>query len=176
MPARNHGQTEADGQRGENTDLQGPGRRVRLLGLHVRADVQTDDGASLYRRAAVEEKHPAHGREDPCDDGDLRNVARDHTDGGAVESRAARLGELLQSRYDPQRLSRARSVHGCAVTSVAATQAQAQAQTGRGLSTLAPVRAFWARPSNTAWPRPVMGDGVMFCPRAGCGRSASPVR
>ncbi len=43
-------------------------KRVRLLGLYVRADVQTDDGASLCGRAAVEEKHPAHGREDPCDD------------------------------------------------------------------------------------------------------------
>jgi RNA-directed DNA polymerase len=26
------------------------------------------------------------------------------------------------------------------------------------------------------WTRPVVGEGVMFCPRAGCGRSASPVR
>jgi hypothetical protein len=26
------------------------------------------------------------------------------------------------------------------------------------------------------WTRPVVGEGVMFCPRAGCGRSASPDR
>ena len=37
--ARDHGQAEADGQRGEDTHLQGAGRRVRLPGLHVRADV-----------------------------------------------------------------------------------------------------------------------------------------
>ena len=35
---------------------------------------------------------------------------------------------------------------------------------------------FGARPSDPAWPRSVVGEGVMFCPRAGCGRSASPVR
>src|ERR1700692_1628439 len=142
----------------------------------VRADVQTDDGASLCRRAAVEEKHPAHGREDPCDDDGLRNVARDHTVGGAVESRAARLGELLQGRHDPRRLSRARQLHSGAVTSVAAAQAQAQAKAGRGLSPLAPVRAHWTRTPGATWSRPLVSEGVMFCPRAGCGRSASPVR
>ncbi|SER55506.1 group II intron maturase-specific domain-containing protein [Sphingobium sp. YR768] len=26
------------------------------------------------------------------------------------------------------------------------------------------------------WPRPAVGEGVMSCPRAGCGRSARPVR
>src|SRR6266404_1730801 len=37
--ARDHGKAEAHGQRGEDTNLQGPGRRVRLLGLHVRTNV-----------------------------------------------------------------------------------------------------------------------------------------
>src|SRR5208282_651542 len=32
-PARNHGQAEADSERGKDTHLQGPGRGVRLLGL-----------------------------------------------------------------------------------------------------------------------------------------------
>ena len=70
-----------------------------FLGLHVRTDAQTHDGARLSGRAAVEEKHPAHGGEDPCDDGSLRNVARDHPAGGVVEPCAARLGELLPSRH-----------------------------------------------------------------------------
>src|ERR1700686_775896 len=84
----------------------------------------TDDWANLSGCPAVEEKYPAHGREDPCDDGGLRNEASDHTAGGAVESHAARLGELLQCRHDPRRLSCARQLHGGAVTSVAAAQAQ----------------------------------------------------
>jgi hypothetical protein len=28
----------------------------------------------------------------------------------------------------------------------------------------------------TAWSRPVVGEGVTSCPRAGCGKSACPVR
>ena len=87
-------------------------------------------GQRLSGRAAVEEKHPAHGGEDPCDDGSLRNVARDHPAGGAVKPCAARLGELLPSRYRPARLSCARHLHGSAVTSVAAAQAPSQAQAG----------------------------------------------
>jgi len=47
---------------------------------------------------------------------------------------------------------------------------------GRELSTLAPLRASRARTLDPAWARPVVGEGVMSCPRAGCGRSASPVR
>ena len=133
-------------------------------------------GQSLSGCAAVQEKHPAHGREDPCDDDGLRNGASDHTVGGAVESRVARLGELLQCRHDPRRVSSARQLHRGAVTSVAAAQAQAQATPGRELSTLAPVRVLRTRTPDAAWARPVVGEGVMFCPRAGCGRSACPVR
>ena len=66
--ARDHGQAEADGQRGEDTNLQGPGRRVRLPGLHVWADVLGEDRPGPPGHAAVEEEHPAHGREDPCAD------------------------------------------------------------------------------------------------------------
>jgi hypothetical protein len=44
------------------------------------------------------------------------------------------------------------------------------------LSTLAPLRALRARALDRAWARRAVGEGVMFCPRAGCGKSASPVR
>ena len=57
-----------------------------------------DDRASLHCLAAVEEKHPAHGRKDSCDDRPEDDVARDHGVGGQVEPHAARLGELLQCR------------------------------------------------------------------------------
>src|SRR5208282_3259356 len=40
------GQAEADGEPGQDTDLQGAGRGVRLLGLHVRTNVLSDDGPS----------------------------------------------------------------------------------------------------------------------------------
>ena len=81
--ARDHGEAEADGQRGEDTNLQGTGRRVRLPGLHVWADVFDEDRPGLPGHAAIEEEHPAHGREGPCADRS-DDVARDHGDGGKL--------------------------------------------------------------------------------------------
>ena len=43
---------------------------------------------------------------------------------------------------------------------------------GGSLSTLAPLRALRARTPDPAWSRPVVGEGVTSCPRAGCGKSA----
>ena len=37
-------------------------------------------------------------------------------------------------------------------------------------------RALRARTPNRAWARHAVGEGVRSCPRAGCGRSACPVR
>ena len=76
----------------------------------------------------------------------------------------------------PQSISRARQLHGCAVAPVVAIQAQSQATRGRSLSTLAPLWALRARTSDPAWSGPVVGEGVTSCPRAGCGKSACPVR
>jgi group II intron reverse transcriptase/maturase len=59
---------------------------------------------------------------------------------------------------------------------VVARQAQGQATQGRELSILAPLRALWARTLDPAWARRAVGEGVRSCPRAGCGKSASPVR
>jgi hypothetical protein len=59
---------------------------------------------------------------------------------------------------------------------VVAFQAQGQATQGRDLSTLAPLRALRARTSHRTWARRAVGGGVRSCPRAGCGRSACPVR
>jgi hypothetical protein len=53
---------------------------------------------------------------------------------------------------------------------VVALQAQRQAE--RELSTLAPIRALWARTSEPAWARRAVDEGVRSCPRAGCERSA----
>jgi len=55
-------------------------------------------------------------------------------------------------------------------------QAQSQATQGRDLSTLAPLRALRARTSEPTWPQRAVGEGVKSCPRAGCWKSACPVR
>src|ERR1700758_3315898 len=85
------------------------------------------------------------------------------------------MGELLQGRHRQQSVPGDRQLHRCAVASVVALQAQGQATQGRDLSTLAPLRALRARTPNCAWTRRAVGEGVRSCPRAGCGRSASPV-
>src|SRR6476659_7548919 len=85
-------------------------------------------------------------------------------------------GELLQCRYSHQSVSGDRQLHRCAVAPVVTHQAQGQAMQGRGLSTLAPLRALRARTPNRAWARHAVGEGVRSCPRAGCGRAACPVR
>ena len=95
---------------------------------------------------------------------------------GQAEPHAARMGELLQRRHRQQGVPSDRQLHRCAVAPVVARQAQSQATQGRDLSTLAPLRALRARTLNRAWPRRAVGEGVKSCPRAGCGKSASPVR
>ena len=106
-PARDHGQAEADGERGEDTDLQSAGRRVRLPGLHVRANVFGEDRPGPYRLPAVKEKHSARGREGPRADRPIENMARDHDAGGQGEPHAARMGELLFGRRRQQGVSSA---------------------------------------------------------------------
>ena len=138
--ARDHGQTEADGQRGEDTNLQGPGRRVRLPGLHVRADVFAATGKAHLGlrpskksiRRMVEKIHAMTANVD--------DVARDHGAGGQVEPHVARLGELLPSRHRQPRLPCDRRLHADAVAPVVAPQVQGTGDARRGLSTLAPLR------------------------------------
>src|SRR6516162_418766 len=111
--ARDHGQAEADSERREDTDLQGSGRRVRLLGIYVRADVLSYNGPGPVGLLAVKEEHQAHGRKGPRVDRPSGELARDHRARRRVEPRALRVGQLLQCRYHPQSLSRARQLHGC---------------------------------------------------------------
>jgi group II intron reverse transcriptase/maturase len=96
--------------------------------------------------------------------------------GGQGEPHAARMGELLPSRHRQQGVSGTRQLHSDAVAPVVAVQAQNQASQGRDLSTLASLRALWPRTLEPAWARRAVGEGVKFCPRAGCGKSACPVR
>src|SRR4030088_367667 len=108
-------------------------------------------------------------------------MARNHKAGGQSEPHAARMGELLSSRHRQQGVSGTRQLHSDAVAPVVAVQAQNQASQGRNLSTPASLRALWARApeqawARKAWARRAVGEGVKFCPRAGCGKSACPVR
>src|SRR5215472_11277545 len=91
-PARDHGQAEADGERGEDTDLQGSGRGVRLPGLYVWADVLSGNGPGPAGLPTVKEEPQAHGRKSPRADRPSGYLAGDHKAGGSVEPRASRMG------------------------------------------------------------------------------------
>jgi hypothetical protein len=62
----------------------------------------------------------------------------------------ARMGELLPSRHRLKSVPDDRQLHRCAVAPVVAHQAQNQATQGRDLSSLAPPRALYVRPTTTA--------------------------
>ena len=153
-----------------------PEEEFDFLGYTFGADVLSENGLDPPRHASVEEEPPAHGSQDPCDDGDFDDVAGDHGVGAAVEPRPARLGEVLSGRDDPPGLPCARQLHRYAVAPVAAPQVQGQATPGRDVSPLAPLRALRTRPPDPTWARRAVGEGVRSCPRAGCGKSACPVR
>ena len=89
---------------------------------------------------------------------------------GQVEPRVARLGELLPSRHRQPSIPGTRQLHRTAVAPVVAYQVSSQATQGRDLSTLAPVRALRARPTDCTRARRAVGEGVRSCPRAGCVR------
>jgi hypothetical protein len=80
--AQDHEKAEAHGQRGENTNLQGPGRGVRLLGLLVRADVFSENRSGTPGISAIAEEHPAHGGEHSRADRPIGDMARNYRAGG----------------------------------------------------------------------------------------------
>ena len=131
--------------------------------------------APIGARRAWMDKSSRISRRTGCSGGWV-NWRQDHGAGAVVEPRPARLGELLSGRDDPPGLPCARQLHRYAVAPVAAPQVQGQATPGRDVSPLAPLRALRARPPDPTWARRAVGEGVTSCPRAGCGKSACPVR
>ena len=147
-----------------------------FLVLHVRTNAFGENRPGAPGIPAIEEEHQAHGRERPRADRPIGDLARDHRDGAEVKPHATRMGELLRSGRRHQSVPGDRQLHRYAVAPVVAHQAQGQAMQGRDLSTLAPLWALRARTPNRAWARRAVGEGVKSCPRAGCGKSACPVR
>ena len=149
--ARDHGQAEAHGERGEDTNLQGAGRRVRLPGIHVRVDVFGENRPGPPGSTAIKEEHQAHGRESPRAEQPIGYLAKHHRAGGSVEPRPARVSQLLQRWYRQQSISRARQLHGCAVASNGCVPSTKSGGAGAELSSLAPLRAFRARTPEPTW-------------------------
>ena len=173
--ARDHEQAEAHGQRGENTNLQDPGRRVRLLGLLGRMySVRTGQARLGYRasrksiRRMVENIHALIARSGTWQEttelvGKLTRTLRgwaNYFNVGTVTKAyraidnytAVRLRRWLRIKHKVRRYK-------------------------GGTYPLSHLYgALRARTLNRAWARHAVGEGVRSCPRAGCGRAACPVR
>ena len=118
-------------------------------------------------RRMVEKVHALTARFD--------NVARDHAAGERVEPPLRGWANYFQVGTDQSRVPSARQLHRYAVTSVVAHQAQSQTSRG-GSYPLPHLYGYFGLVRLTPLGATVVGEGVMFCPRAGCGRSACPVR
>src|SRR6202047_533496 len=79
---QDHEQAEAHGQRGEDTNLQGSGRGVRLPGILVRTDVLSENRSGTPGISAIAEEHPADGGEHSRADRPIGDMARNHRAGG----------------------------------------------------------------------------------------------
>jgi hypothetical protein len=98
--------------------------------------------------------------------------------GSLVRMAAEQFGSRIALSAGPSTFtfSELRQLHSCAAAPVVALQAQGKATQGRELSSLASLRALRSRTPVSAWARRAVGEAVRSCPRAGCGRSACPVR
>ena len=146
--------------------------------IQPRSSIATQRLIPGWRQHVHEGKRAQHGKPQSA----VRDDQPDAREGDAGRSWVA---ERLVVPLKPgnaeggnrqQGVSSARCLRGDAVAPVVALQAQSQATKGRELSTLAPLRALRARTPEPAWARRAVDEGVRSCPRAGCGRSARPVR
>ena len=71
-----------------------------------------EDRPGTPRVPAIQEEHQARGRENPCADRPIGDMARDHKAGGKVEPHATRMDELLSGRNRQQSVSGARQLRG----------------------------------------------------------------
>ena len=106
----------------------------------------------------------------------IDDLARNRRARGQGERRAAWMGELLQSRNRQQGVPGARYLHSDAVAPVVGCKYKVRRRRSGTYPLSHLYGYFGVRAPDCAGARPVVGEGVMSCPRAGCGRAASPVR
>ena len=170
-PARDHGQAEADSEQGARI-CKVPDGEFDFLGCTFRAVYQaygrpTGRGRRAWRRSRTRR---VTGR---------ARSWQETTELVDMLNRALRGWAKSFVSAPPQSVPRARQLHGCAVAPLRLRYKHDVRQRKKGGSY--PLSHLYGhfrlvRPKNTARSRPVVGEGVRFAPRAGCGRSACPVR
>ena len=170
-------QAEVDGERDEDAAVSGSRGDVRLSGLHDRPVLLAADGTVLHRDAPVGEEDRAPSGRDPRDRPTAVGCWTE------VEDRVARLNRLLLgwSNYfclgPVSRAYRAVDRHvRQSASPVALRQAQGEDPGDVTVPRSVPVRRVGADPPERTDEELPVGESMSSCPRAGCGKTACPVR
>lgn len=131
---------------------------------------------SLLGLRTVEEECASYGRTEQRMHSPSYNVAPYRLDSAAVEPNAAGPGQLLLFGSGQQGVSGSRRPCYPSAASVALQEAQGRQRRYLPVLGRAPVSRTGARSSADAHAEASVGEGMMSCPRAGCRKSARPVR
>ena len=153
-----------------------PEEHFDFLGVHVWTMPLDRDGTCVYRYPSLEEECAAVDGRDQRGDDPPHDMDGGRGDGGATQPKACGLGPVLLFGAGRQSVSGGPSPHHAAATPVARHQAQGSPRRIQMLSCLLPPPDFGVGRTAEAETELSVGDDVMSCPRAGCGKSACPVR
>ena len=179
--AEHDGAAEIDGQRAQDEALPTARANVRLLGLYLRSLLLGEDRSGLSLPATVPEEDSPTVRIASRADPPKHDAVGPQGTGGATQPPFAGLGQLLLPGPGASSLPCCRSLHHGPAPPVVVSQAW-------GADVRIPPRILTSTCiTNSGWstspslPQPSVGESMTKptrnpCPRAGCGKSARPVR
>src|SRR5512135_247162 len=169
-------QAEVDGQRGQDAAASDSRGDVRLSGLYDRPVLLAADGTVLYRDTPVGEEDRAPSGRDPRDHRPPLVVDGSRGPSGATEPAAAGVVELLLPRPREPGVPCPRPALLQSASPVALRQAQGEDPGDITVPRSVPVRRVGADPPERTDEELPVGESMSSCPRAGCGKTACPVR
>ena len=166
----------ADGERDEDAAVPCARGDVRLSGVYDRAVLVAEDGEVLHRDEAVgeEDRPPQAGDQRPDEPEMVLDGCRRPS--GATEPDASGLVELLLPRPGQCLVSSHRPPRAASAPSVASGEAQAEESGDVTVPRSVPARRAGSGPLERPSEDLPVGESVSSCPRAGCRKTARPVR
>jgi group II intron reverse transcriptase/maturase len=144
--------------------------------VHVRTVSLAQGRTGLSGHQAVAEEHQAPLRRDPRRNGATHAGPISRRNGQASQLEAPRVGQLLPSRAGHPGLSDRGSARQLSAAPVVEQKASGGQQGNQTVPRSVPLQRAGTGPPHAADARPAVGEGMMARPRAGCGKSARPVR